>query len=95
MVAEQRHRESYEEARRRFDELDADERVSFLVEATASSLAQGLEEAGRTLADGLQDIVRRARQSSQSAASSARPGPAEPETAQRQSPRGGNSSSDQ
>lgn len=93
MAADDRPHDRYKEARSRFEELDVEERASFLVEATASTLARGLEEAGQALAGGLQEFARQARTSSAgSQASSDHPGAAEPETAQRQTPHNGASS---
>lgn len=93
MATDDQHQDRYHQARRRFEELDVEEQASFLVEATASTLAQGLEQAGRALAGSLQDLARQARKSStRSRTSSHRPGAAEPETAQRQTPRNGASS---
>lgn len=77
----------YEETRRRFDELDVEHQTRFLVEATASTLARGVQQVGELLADGLGDVLRRARRGP--ASSAGRPGAAEPETAQRQQPRSG------
>lgn len=82
----------YDEARRHFDELESEDRMRFLLEASVSTLAQGIEEAGRVLSKGLEDVLNRSRQS-RSSGSSGQPGPAEPETAQRQAPRGENGSS--
>lgn len=93
MSEDDRRHDSYDQARRSFEELEADEQASFLVEATATTLARGLEQAGRTLAEGLQQFVRQAqRRSSSSPDASSAPGAAEPETAQRQTPRNGSSS---
>lgn len=95
MAAEDRQHDRYHEARSRFDELDVEEQASFLVEATASTLAHGLEEAGRALAGSLQELARQARKSStQARSSSTRPGAAEPETAQRQTSHNGTSSTE-
>lgn len=77
----------YEEARRRFDDLDVEGQVHFLIEATASTLAQGGVKAGQVLADGTEDVLRDARRGS--SASRSGPGAAEPETAQRQAPHSG------
>jgi len=82
----------YEETRRRFDELDVEHKTRFLVEATASTLARGVQHVGELLADGLEDVFRRARRGS--ASSAHRPGAAEPETAQRRQPRSGARESD-
>ena len=77
--------DAYEETRHRFDELEVEEQAQFLIEASASALARGIEQAGKVLADGLQDAVRRPCGSS-CASQDSGPGPAEPETAQRQAP---------
>lgn len=92
MASDEHPHNRYDEARGRFEELDVEERASFLVEATASTLARGVEEAGQALAEGLQELARRARKPSAcSQKSSGQPGAAEPETAQRQTPRHGTS----
>ncbi|MFP4227254.1 MAG: hypothetical protein ACLFTE_00330 [Salinivenus sp.] len=80
----------YNQTRRQFEELGPEERARFLIEATASTIAQGIETMGRTLAHGLQEAVRQEGPHSDEA-SAAGPGPAEPETSQRQRPRGGSS----
>ena len=82
----------YEEARRRFDDLDVEGQARFLIEATASTLAQGVLQVGKGLADGLDAFLRDARRGP--AASRPGPGAAEPETAQRQAPRSGSSGAD-
>lgn len=71
----------YREARRRFDDLEGEQRARFLLEASLSTIARGLEWAGQQLADSLDETMRR------SADERAEPGPAEPETAQQQTPR--------
>lgn len=82
----------YDDTRRRFEELDMEEQASFLVEATASTLARGVTQVGEVLADGLEDLLRRARKRGRNAGRKG-PGAAEPETAQRQTPRNGASRS--
>ncbi|MFB6098770.1 MAG: hypothetical protein ABEK84_06620 [Salinibacter sp.] len=83
--------ESYERVRRDFEELEIETRARFLIEASASTLAKGLEEVGRVLAEGIEDTVRRANRSSERTAPH-EPGAAEPETAQQQAPKSGTSS---
>lgn len=83
----------YDQARRRFDELDVEEQACFLVEATATTLARGVEQAGELLATGLEDVLRQAKQRT-SARDRESPGAAEPETAQRRTPRSGERKSD-
>lgn len=83
----------YDDARRTFDELDVEEQAGFVVEAAASTLARGMLQVGETLADGLEDLLRRARRQQSSRGSETSPGAAEPETSQRQAPRNGSRSS--
>jgi hypothetical protein len=83
----------YQQARRRFDELDLEEQSRFLIEATASTLADGVKQAGTLLADGIEETIRRSRKASASSDPGSRPGAAEPETAQRRRPRSDTGSS--
>lgn len=76
----------YERTRNHFDELDAENQARFLIEATASSLARGVEHVGTALAEEIEDAVHRARWASSGSSASNRA--AEPETAQRRRPRG-------
>jgi hypothetical protein len=75
---------SYQETRRAFDGLDVEERARFLVEATASTLARGLLQAGETLAEGVEEAIRRGRRHSSTRSRPGGPGAAEPQTSQRQ-----------
>lgn len=52
-MAEQQdtRREQYARARTEFDHLSVEDKALFLIEATAATLARGVEEAGRALAD--------------------------------------------
>jgi len=79
----------YQQARRRFDELEIEEQSRFLIEATASTLADGVRQAGALLADGIEQTLRGTRKKSASSPSRREPGAAEPETAQRRRPRSG------
>lgn len=83
--------DSYDRMRRDFEELDVEKQAQFLIEASASTLARGIEQVGEVLADGLGDVMHRTDPSSDA---TDRPGPgaAEPETAQRQAPKNGSSS---
>jgi hypothetical protein len=90
---DERH-DQYNDARRRFDDLDVEERARFLVEATASTLAHGLLQAGEALADGLEEALRRARKRANPPHEGREPGAAEPETSQRQAPRNGSHDAD-
>lgn len=80
--------DSYDRMRRDFEELDFEEQAQFLIQASASTLAKGIEQVGRALADGLGDVMHRRRRSSGTSG----PGAAEPETAQRRTPKNGSSS---
>lgn len=82
----------YENARRHFDDLDMEAQAQFLIEATASTLAQGVLYVGQALADGIEDLFREARRGPSHAAQG--PGAAEPETSQRRAPRSGRSHPD-
>jgi hypothetical protein len=79
----------YEQTRRRFDELDVEAQSRFLVEAAASTLARGVLQVGEVLAEGLEDVLRRARRHPSAGPGGPRPGAAEPETSQRRQPRSG------
>jgi len=79
-----RDQSTYDRTRRRFDELPPEDQARFLVEATASSLARGVEQVGQLLAEGIGRTVRRARRRSKKSPSGRA---AEPETAQRRRPR--------
>jgi hypothetical protein len=81
---------SYDRTRQRFDELDVEEQASFLVEATASTVARGVLQVGEVLADRLEAALRQAQRSADGGRRHG-PGPAEPETAQRRRPRSGSS----
>jgi len=94
MADKENRRTRYDDARRTFDELDVEERTRFLVEATASTLAHGLLQAGEALADGLEEAIRQARKRSDHRSERGGPGAAEPETAQRRAPRNGSHDSD-
>ena len=80
----------YDRMRRDFEELDVEKQAQFLIEASASTLASGIEEMGQVLAEGLGDVMHRPDPSSDAPESG--PGAAEPETAQRQAPKNGSSS---
>lgn len=75
--------DSYDRVRRDFEELEIEKRTRFLIEASASTLAKGLEQVGHVLAEGLEDVMRYERRSRTRSEESG-PGAAEPETAQRQ-----------
>lgn len=82
--------DSYDQMHRDFEELEFEEQAQFLIEASASTLARGIEQVGQVLADGLGDVMHRSRRSSGASGTSG-PGAAEPETAQRQAPKNGSS----
>jgi hypothetical protein len=83
-------RDEYRRARETFNKMNVEEQATFLVEATASVLARGMEEVGRVVADGLSDMFQpKGQRQRHDAAHPHGPGPAEPETAQQRRPRGG------
>jgi hypothetical protein len=87
-------RDEYRRTRETFKKMNVEEQATFLVEATASVLARGMEEVGRVVADGLSDLFRpkdrqRRRAAHPHGPGPHGPGPAEPETAQQRRPRGG------
>ncbi len=77
--------DSYDQVRHDFEDLEIEERARFLIEASASTLAEGVEQVGHVLAEGLEDVMRGEHRSGRRA-EGAGPGAAEPETAQRQAP---------
>lgn len=87
-------RTSYEKARRSFEELEVEEQASFVVEAATATVAKGLLRVGETLAEGVEDVVREARQRRADEASSTGPSGAASETAQEPSGNGSRSSDD-
>lgn len=87
MTDEKESETHYDEARRNFDDLNVEERARFLVEATASTLAHGVQQAGEALADGLEEAIRQTRHRSGHRSEKGGTGAAEPETAKRQPPR--------
>ena len=84
----------FHRAHRDFEALEIDEQAQFLIQASASTLARGIEQAGKVLAAGLGETVHRACASTtlhkdtphKDTPDGGGPGPAEPETAQRQAP---------
>lgn len=89
MAASEKHahnENAYTRTRRDFDSLSLEEQVSFLVNATASTLARGIETLGRELAHEVERAVQGHRHTP-SGAEGGSPGPAEPETSQRTAPR--------
>lgn len=81
-------REDYEQARSRFDRMNLEDQATFWVQATASLLARGVQEAGRSIAREMDHFFSGAQHRDESA-EAGRPGPAEPETAQQRAPRDG------
>jgi hypothetical protein len=83
--------DEYRRTRDTFNKMNVEQQATFLVEATASMVARGVEEAGRAVADGLSDIFGAQKQTKRRSEQKHGPGPAEPETAQQRRPRGGTS----
>ena len=84
----------FHRVRRDFEALQIDEQAQFLIQASASTLARGIEQAGKALAAGLGETMHQACSPTpphkdtphKDAPGAKEPGPAEPETAQRQVP---------
>lgn len=84
----------FHRVRRDFEALQIDEQARFLIQASASTLARGIEQAGKALAAGLGETMHQACSPTpphkdtphKDAPGAEEPGPAEPETAQRQVP---------
>jgi len=81
--------DEYRRTRDTFNEMTLEDQATFLVEATTSMLARGIEEAGRVMAEGLDDLFRHKTAHKRHSEDAKGPGPAEPETAQQRRPRGG------
>jgi hypothetical protein len=86
--------DSYDQVRHDFEDLEMETRARFLVEASASTLAKGIERAGHVLAEGLEDVIEQEWGAEPHGAESG-PGAAEPETAQQQAPPSDPSSTDE
>lgn len=52
------HSEAYERARDAFDDMKIEDRAVFLIEATVSTIARGIDQAGRAVADELDRLFR-------------------------------------
>lgn len=79
----------FHRVRRDFEALQIDEQAQFLIRASASTLARGIEQAGKALAAGLGETMHQACSPTpphKDTPGAEEPGPAEPETAQRQVP---------
>lgn len=88
MTQHETHRKRYHQAREAFDDLKIEDRAVFLLEATVSTVARGVEEAGRALADEFDRFFRTCREErAETPRSAAAPGPAEPPTAKQTAPR--------
>lgn len=61
-MTKQPHSEQYERARGAFDELGIEDRAVFLIEAVVTTMAEGVEKAGRVLADELDGLFRKSRE---------------------------------
>ena len=90
MTQQDAHSKQYRQAREAFDHLKIEDRAVFLFEATVSTVARGVEDAGRVLANELDRMFDAFRQQGPEASRSAAspgPGPAEPPTAKQTAPR--------
>lgn len=75
---EGQHSEQYREARRRFDDLKMEDKAVFLLESTVSTLARGIEEFSRAVADSLEktfEEAERRREKQQQKEEEPRPAP--------------------
>jgi len=77
--------DSHDQMHHDFEELELEEQAQFLIKASASTLARGIEQIGQVLADGLEDVMHRSHRSPGA------PGTSGPETAQQQAPKNGSS----
>jgi len=55
----QEKNEKYQRARSDFDELDTEEKVVFILEATVSTVARGIDELGRVISDEINNAFSR------------------------------------
>jgi len=83
---EKGRRSRYERTKQEFGDMSVEEQASFLIEASATALARGLEHAGRRVAEEMESMFGERRHRS-SGREDARPGAAEPETSQRKASR--------
>ncbi len=65
-------RDDYRDARERFDHLPLAQKLEFLLEASASTFARGIEKAGASVADEVEQAFRTAAETARDAAQSAR-----------------------
>lgn len=63
MTEQAKHSERFHEARRQFDDLSLEDKAVFLLEATVSTFARGLEQAGRALGDAMEQAFAEAERS--------------------------------
>ncbi len=75
------HSEQYREARRQFDDMRLEDKAVFLLESTVSTLARGLEEVSKVVADSLEKTFeaaereRERREDAEDSGRSSTPGP--------------------
>lgn len=80
-------RRAYDEARRAFENMEIEDRTIFLVEAAATTVARGVQEVGRIVADELGRTFGGGRpHPPHEPAEPGRPGAAEPSTGSQQAP---------
>lgn len=61
-MTKQPHSEQYERARGAFDQLGIEDRAVFLIEAVVTTMADGVEKAGRALADELDWLFKKGKE---------------------------------
>jgi hypothetical protein len=69
MTEQAKHSERFHEARRQFDELKLEDKAVFLLEATVTTLARGLEHAGKALGDAMERAFDEAERAAEEASS--------------------------
>ncbi len=87
-------KEAYEDTRRTFDDLPLEDKAVFLIEATASTLARGLQQAGHALAEEVDRAFSGERRKKREASTADASGAAEPPTGERRAPRSADSEDD-
>lgn len=61
----QQRKEQYKRARLDFEDLEIEDKALFLLEATVSTIARGIEQIGRSVADEFDKACRRSAQSAE------------------------------
>lgn len=72
------HSEQYQETRRKFDEMELEDKAVFLLESTISTVARGVEQFSRVVADSLEKTFDAAHQANRERANEENEAPSEP-----------------